>query len=136
MITPDSLTKLKSNTSTAIPKEVSELFGHLFSMISSAHITHTYQKDKSLATHLALEEFYTELDELADELVECYQGIYGQVDFTTSGKRFEDCTTSIKQSYDYIDKNRTVFKESFLQNLVDEIQARHARTLFKLKLVQ
>ena len=136
-MSPEQLEKLKiKNTTTSNSKEVSDLLGHLFSIVSSAHITHIYQKDKSLATHLALEEFYTQIDELSDELAECYEGIYGQIDFTTVGKRFEDCCSSIKQSYDYIEQTRTILKESFLQNIIDEIQSIHARTMFKLKLVQ
>lgn len=136
-MSPEQLEKLKiKNATISSSKEVADFLGHLFSMVSSAHITHIYQKDKSLATHLALEEFYTEIDELSDELAECYEGIYGQVDFTVTGKRFEDCYSSIKQSYDYIEQTRTILKESFLQNIVDEIQSIHARTLFRLKLVQ
>ena len=136
MITKSTINSLgKTSSSIKADRGVSEFMGYLLSAVSSAHITHTYQKDRALSTHLALSDYYTGLDDIADNFIECYQGLYGQVDFMVEGKRFDNPESCIKECYDYIDKNRSMFKESFLQNIIDEIQELHAKTLYKLKFV-
>jgi hypothetical protein len=136
MITKSTISNLgKSSQPIKAEKGVSEFMGYLLSSVSSAHITHTYQKDRALSTHLTLSDYYTGLDDLADDFIESYQGLHGQVDFMVEGKRFDQPESCIKECYDYIEKTRSMFKESFLQNIIDEIQELHAKTLYKLKFV-
>ena len=135
MITKSTIGVLSKTQAPKMDKGVSEFMGYLLSTVASAHITHTYQKDRALSTHLALSDYYTGLDDLADNFIECYQGLYGQVDFMVEGKRFDNPESCIKECYDYVEKTRGIFKESFLQNIIDEIQELHAKTLYKLKFV-
>ena len=50
----------------------------LLHAVTNAHILHL--RADSTATHLALGEFYPQLEDLVDSLVESYQGKYGKIE--------------------------------------------------------
>ena len=114
-----------------------EFFGYLFSIRDIAHLTHLAQPDKSLATHKALNELYDEILDMIDGIVESYQGIYGIVSITipatTSSKT---PLQSVEGCYSYIEKNRSIFKESWIQNEIDNVCKLLAGVIYKLKFVK
>lgn len=106
----------------------------LFMSREMAHKAHL--KTGSYAQHMALGGFYDEIVDLADELAEAYQGRYGLMDdipvmdykgdmdnpaemLMMHCKMFENATKSVSDRY--------------LQNIVDEIVALYASTVYKLK---
>jgi hypothetical protein len=115
----------------------SKLFNVIWKAQLDAHITHIMQPDKTLATHTALEKFYTEIDDLADTLTETYKGLYSldDVNIGNSGK-FTNPIEYFTNLYNTIDKERQTIKESFLQNQIDEIQQLIVHTLYRLKEIQ
>lgn len=114
-----------------------KFFGDLFSINIIAHLTHLYQPDMTLATHLALKDIYEQVIDLADGLVEKYQGVHGRVSIvvpqnTNTTKPLE----FVKSYYDKIQTGRIIFKESFIQNIIDEISAVLAEGIYKLTYVK
>lgn len=114
-----------------------EFFGYLFSIRDIAHLTHLAQPDKSLATHKALNELYDEILDMIDGIVESYQGIYGIINITIpSTTSSKNIISTIEECYSYIDRNRSIFKESWIQNEIDNICKLLAEILYKLKFVK
>lgn len=129
--------------STRVPnfakKEVSvgEYFGYIFCSRDSAHLTHLYQPNKDIATHLALKDVYEDLTELVDALVEKYQGVHGLVKFSIpKTESYDDPLAMIQEKYDWIVEYRGIFKESWIQNIIDQIVDTLATALYKLKFVK
>ncbi len=109
----------------------SEFFGTLFQARTIIHQLHL--KTGSYAQHKALNEAYDEILDIADTLIESTQGLDGIIEFTTpEAKTYKNPTDYTKELYNYIKQNRGIFSESFQQNLIDEIQALLAQTLYKL----
>jgi hypothetical protein len=110
--------------------------GQLFLARDVAHSVHL--NTRSFAKHQALNEFYTEIIELADTFAEAYQGKYGLIGpialqsatKTNNVIEFlEDMVKSIEE-----DRFKAVDKECTpLQNIIDEILALFYSTLYKLK---
>lgn len=114
-----------------------DLPAYLFSVRDAAQFTHIYQKDNTLATHLALGDYYESLVGLVDEFTECYSGLYGKQKISIPATSImENPVKDLMTVYETIESKRKAIKESFLQNIIDEIQALNARTLYKLKFVQ
>lgn len=92
----------------------------------------------SFAAHKTLNEFYDEILELLDGLVESYAGIYGRpqgyeaheaVDFES----IDQVRAYFKEVYTYIQTERkTLEQESWIQNQIDEIAQLTASTMYKL----
>ena len=102
----------------------------------AATVAHLYHfKTTSFAQHMALGTFYEEMPGLVDSLVEAYQGKYGLV--TEYPASMVECGTDpvafVTGVKDYVAATRgTLPDDSELQNLVDEIAALAASTLYKL----
>lgn len=109
----------------------SEFIGKLFSCRDVIHLAHL--RTQSYAQHIALNNYYDSLLDLIDTLAESYQGIYGLLTISIPEIKSEDPLTYITQVYKWIDSSRSIFKESFIQNIIDEIQLLNAQTLYKLK---
>jgi len=115
-------------------KTAPDFFITLLHASTQAHILHL--KTKSYAAHKALGGFYEGLPELADGLIEAYQGRHGVVESypTYSVTPPDDAVTFVESFRAFIDECRElVGKESELQNIVDEIAALADSTLYKLK---
>ena len=109
-----------------------EFFSKLFEARDVSHKQHL--QTTSYAEHKALNDFYEEVLPLIDEIVEGYQGLYGlqKIDmvFNITNSLPIDYFTSL---YKYIEENRHIFKESWIQNEIDNISKLVAKTLYKLK---
>ena len=116
---------------------VPEFFGMLLQVRDIAHLTHLRQFNKSGWQHSALNSLYDEILDKADDIIESYQGIYGLVDFVVpSSSAKTDAIQWVTEVYDYIQTNRNIFSESWIQNEIDTICFLLAKTLYRLKFVQ
>jgi hypothetical protein len=90
--------------------------------------------------HKTLNGFYESIEDLLDGLVESVAGIYGRpkgyeshdfADWTST----DDTITYFKNLYTYIQTEREgLYKESWIQNQIDEISALVAQTIYLLTL--
>jgi DNA-binding ferritin-like protein len=113
-----------------------EFIGHLFLARDITHSVHL--NTRSYAKHVALNEFYDEVVELADKFAEAYQGRHGLIGpiklqgsaKTTNVTEFlEGSLAEVEQMrYKVCDKS-----DSALQNIIDEIVGLYLSTLYKLK---
>jgi hypothetical protein len=93
----------------------------------------------SYSEHKALQNYYEEIVERIDGLVESIQGVYPRivsytlsnpVNWTEGGS-----TIYFKGLYDYVETNRkTIYQESWIQNQIDNISELIANTLYQLSL--
>ena len=113
-----------------------DFIGQLFLARDVAHSVHL--NTRSYAKHKALNEFYTEVVELADTFAEAYQGKYGligPISLQSAAKTnnvvefLEDQLKSLMEMrYKVVEKECTP-----LQNIMDEIFALYYNTLYKLR---
>jgi hypothetical protein len=89
------------------------------------------------AKHVILESFYTDMTDLADTLVECYQGINGVVDLP-----YVDLPIAGPDPLPFIEELAEVFKGTRdeavadnrpLNNIADEIEQLFDSTIYKLR---
>lgn len=131
----DLKSKKTGYTSYSTTTSVGEFLGHLFSFRDELHLLHL--STTSFAQHKALNEAYDGILDLADELIESVQGIYGLQKISVMPcKKGMSSEETVKYMYDFIDQNRKLFKESWIQNILDEIQQLFAQTLYKLKFLK
>ena len=113
-----------------------DFVGQLFLARDVAHSVHL--NTKSYAKHVALNEFYDSIVELADKFAEAYQGrkgLIGPITLMSARKTgnivefLEDSLDQVEEMrYKVVDKNDTA-----LQNIIDEIVGQYLSTLYKLK---
>ena len=93
------------------------------------------------ARHEALEEFYTDLNDLVDEFVETFSGDYNvTVDVPLADNDYgSDIIKVLERIKGWINANRDELDEPDdrpLQALIDDVVNRFSRTLFKLRRLQ
>lgn len=115
---------------------ISSVFSKLFQSRDFAHYTHL--RTKSYAQHMALNTFYDEITNLADDFYETYAGQYGQIKFETETisevdviEYFEDIGKFFIEAHSSLDK-----KDTHLHNILDEIVGLIYKTLYKLKFLK
>jgi len=119
-------------------KSTCEMFlGKLFEISATAKAIHLQQKSKNGFVHSAMGDLYSQASDLADKIYETYAGLYGTCVISFGSKPSDtEPLAYVKSCYSYIDSNRSIFKESFIQNNIDEIQSLLAHTMYKLQYVQ
>lgn len=123
--------KLKLNT-----MKPTDFFGKLFQLRDEIHLNHLkITGPGSFATHLALKEFYEEILDLTDSLIESYQGKYGVIDITIPSSKSGDSIKCLEELVKMTDQGSVylLFHESYLRNQIDEISTLGYSTLYKLK---
>ena len=117
-------------------KSASLLFSKLFEARDFAHKTHL--ATKSYAQHKALNSFYEDVLDLADQIIETYQGQYGLVKIEFQSVKdaevvsyFEDLAKFIIEGHNAFDK-----KDTHLHNILDELTSLTYGTLYKLKFLK
>lgn len=115
--------------------EAKEYLSYLLAVPNKAKLAHLKVSGPgAYAAHNTLGEFYDSFAELADELIEVYQGIYGIQDLNVPSVEYKDAVEALEECRSYIQGSRyEVCKESHLQNIVDELVALIDRTLYKLE---
>ncbi len=120
--------------------EVAIFFSKLFEVRQVSHIFHLQvQGDMGSGwQHEALGEFYNEILEFTDDLIETYQGQYGIVE---GYEIIDSSITSETKSLDYLKENVEFIKkerkaisseDTHLHNIVDEIISLFYKTIYKL----
>lgn len=113
-----------------------QFIGMLFLARDVTHSTHL--NTRSYAKHKALNEFYDEIIDLADDFAETYQGRKGLIGpiALQSAKKTTNVTEFLQDQLDEIEKCRfeVIDKDdTALQNIIDEIVALYLSTLYKLR---
>jgi len=110
-----------------------DFFGILFNIRNQAHLLHL--STKSFSQHKALNEFYDELLELTDGLIESYQGKAGILSITIPSTVYKDPVIMIKELVKMTDGGAVYnsFKETWVLNQLDEISSLCYETLYKLE---
>tara|TARA_R110000868_G_scaffold63178_6_gene190427 strand:- start:6784 stop:7164 length:381 start_codon:yes stop_codon:yes gene_type:complete len=110
-----------------------DFFGKLFQIRDQIHLSHL--ATKSFAQHVALGEFYSNILELTDSLIESYQGKYGIINITIQSSTKVDPIVALKELAKLTDGGKAYieFKETWIQNQLDEISALTYQTLYKLE---
>jgi len=115
----------------------SEFISVLRNSSPQVHIFHN--QTQIYSEHKALGGYYDDVLDIIDRITETYTALYGEItgyksapyrDYTSK----EDTLTYFKTLYSYVQKNRTVFEDSFLLNIVDELSELIAQTIFRLNL--
>jgi spore coat polysaccharide biosynthesis protein SpsF (cytidylyltransferase family) len=101
------------------------------------HIFHN--QTQVYSEHQALGMYYDDVLDIIDRITETYTALYGEVTGYKSAPYRdyvdkEETITYFKTLYSYVQKNRSVFTDSFLQNIVDELSELIAQTIFRLNL--
>jgi hypothetical protein len=116
--------------------KAAEFVGNLFLARDVAHSVHL--NTRSYAKHVALNEFYENIVELADKFAEAYQGKYGLIGpiALMSAKKTTNIVEFLQDQADEIEKVRyTVVDKDCtpLHNIIDEIVGQYLSTLYKLR---
>lgn len=103
---------------------------------TDAHITHLLNKDKTLATHKALESYYEDITDLVDNFIETSLVWYPLNDITPDKSGvIVNPVEYFKSLYTEVNTIRIQYKESFLQNIIDEIQTLISQTIYRLTFI-
>lgn len=116
--------------------KAAEFVGNLFLARDVAHSVHL--NTRSYAKHVALNEFYDNIVDLADKFAEAYQGKYGLIGpiALMSAKKTTNIVEFLQDQADEIEKVRyTVVDKDCtpLHNIIDEIVGQYLSTLYKLR---
>ena len=115
---------------------VGQFISTLMSARTQAHIFHL--QTPSFAAHKALNEFYDEIVDTIDTLVESYQGKYGIInDYVCFGLMNYTNKQQVLQYFEALSATvcemRKTITDSYLDNQIDEIITLINSTLYKLK---
>lgn len=99
------------------------------------HLTHLENRDKTLPTHIILQDFYEGILPLIDKLVETQKGIDDSfiLPSVEPSTIIEEPISYFNYLLSFTQENRNTIIESFVQNQIDEVQTLIAQTLYKLK---
>ena len=124
-------------TGTTDPAVAATFFKALLDAVTTAHLLHF--QSRSFSQHSALGTFYSELEDVADGMIESYQGKYGIVTDYPQGPSLpnNDPISFMTKLSDFVRTNRAaVASDSELQNDIDSIQSLIDSTLYKLTNLQ
>lgn len=120
-------------------KHIAALGFELLNGVTKVHLNHLLVTGPgSYAAHKAMGSFYDEVGDLADDLVEQYQGVTEKLlTFPTSAnlpvmKTAEDCIKYLRGLYDLADMVHEACTHSEIQNTIDEIKSLINSTKYKL----
>lgn len=113
---------------------IAELFGKLFHSVDTAKLIHL--STKSYEVHVATEIYYTDIVGLIDSLIECYQGMYGILSIKIPSSCACDAVSYFQETLNNVQIGRKLFKDTNLQNTIDEIISLLANTLYRLRFLQ
>jgi hypothetical protein len=118
---------------------VAEFISVLRNSSPQVHIFHN--QTRVYSEHQALGMYYDDVLDLIDRITETYTALYGKIeDYKSAPYRNyvskDDTVTYFKNLYSYVQKNRSIFQESFIQNIIDELSELLTQTLFRLGLNQ
>lgn len=120
-------------------KDFIEMVSLLFHSRTQAHTLHL--QTKSFAEHKALNDYYDEIVELIDGLIESYQGKYSIIKGYKKYdiEDYKDTTTTVnyfKDLYSKVEDLRDCCKDSYIQNEIDNVCKLINSTLYKLRFLK
>jgi len=118
--------------------KIKDLVAALFEARQVAHNKHL--QSKSYAEHKALNSFYDDLLDLADQFIETYQGQYGIVTGYESLNisKEDDIIKYLENFAETVKSNRKNLEndDTHLQNILDEIIGLTYQTIYKLRFLK
>lgn len=116
-------------------KSIEEFFATLLYSVTEVHKAHL--KTNSYSQHKALNEFYDEAPDIADDIIETYQGVYGVVDIEGNGVSLkgDDAQTYFKNLRTYVIDSRDEFideDDTEIWSCIDDFLGLIDSTLYKL----
>ena len=114
-------------------ESIAKMIGFMFASRNYAHRAHL--RTPSYAKHIALNEFYDEIVDLADSLAEVAQGMFGRLDIPVVAEKGEvnDPIGVLHTHMSELMKMGEGCEVGALKNIMDEIEALYLKTLYKLK---
>jgi hypothetical protein len=116
---------------------ITDFISRVLAARDAAHREHW--RTKSYSAHMALGEFYDQVLDALDEVVETYQGQFGIVgDFTVQTKKVSDIAGYLRDEVDWIQSVRDVIAndDPAVLNLIDGLCAIYLRCLYRLENLQ
>ena len=112
--------------------DIAKAVGIMFLSRTMSHMAHL--KTKSYATHIALNEFYDGIIDLADTLIEAAQGQYGILDvpFVNASGNVNDPIGMLQGHLKQLETTISMVDEDYLMNIFQEVQTLYRSTLYKL----
>ena len=118
---------------------IDELVATLFLSREMAHRAHLRASGPgSFAEHMALGEFYPDIIDKADAIVEAYQGRHKLIDipYLEAPKDYKDIVKILEKHLEDVENLRYLAvdkKDTAIQNLIDEAVGIYLSALYKLK---
>lgn len=107
----------------------------LFNARTNAHIAHL--QTTSYAAHKALDDFYTEVVDIADRFAESAQGTQGILTGYTIGTlNSGDIISFLKSQHQEILRLRSQFTEGHLVQILDDAVELYTSTIYKLSFLK
>ena len=113
---------------------IEQLVINVFNARNHAHRFHWLSK--SYSRHMALGDFYNDIIEVIDSLVEKYQGQFDLVGaFEVKPDKCLEIVSYLREQMDWIESNRTNISggSSMIENQIDELTAVYAQAVYKLE---
>ena len=112
--------------------DIAKAVGIMFLSRTMSHMAHL--KTKSYATHIALNDFYDGIIDLADNLIEAAQGQYGVLDvpFVNASGNVNDPIGMLQGHLKQLEATMSMVDDDYLMNIFQETQSLYRSTLYKL----
>ena len=116
-----------------------ELFGELIGLQTFAKLHHlaVSKVNGAYATHMALGDFYAELEDFTDGLIESYQGKYGVQGIEVKSQSISMPILNKLKAFANMLESCTAFGDrntnTYLYNQIDEITSLTYSTIYKLE---
>ncbi len=119
--------------------EFTEMISLLLHSRTQSHVLHL--QTRRFSEHKALNEYYDEIGDMIDGLVESFQGKYGilkgyQSYEISTYKNIDMTITYFQELCSKVEKLRTCCEDSYLQNQIDNVIQLINSTLYKLKFLK
>lgn len=123
---------------TKLPKKadvICDLISKAFTTRNLLHMAHW--NTKSYAAHMALGDLYDQIIDDIDEIVEVFQGKFGLISDLHCDKAElpKDICAHVKAEAKWVEENRIFISrgDSSIENLIDNLTAAYAKTVYKLE---
>ena len=134
----DNLETKETNGDTNVGDFV-DMISALMNSQTQIHVFHL--QTESYAEHKALQKYYENIDGIVDGLVESFQGQYQILKNYRSGdiydwKSTEETVKYLKNLCTLVEEKRNCFKDSYIQNQIDNVCELINSTTYKLRFLK
>lgn len=128
-----------STGSTEVDKAVAILGFELLNGVTKVHLNHLLVTGTgSYAAHKAMNEFYDDIGDLADDVIEQYQGasekllVFPESFSFPPLKTAQDCVSYLRGLYAKVNQLQDIMPYSEIVNVLDEVKSLINSTKYKL----